>query len=58
MKNCKLKPAPDDMVDKGIDCIMKTIEDILTDHLSIACRIGDLDHAQHIHELGNKCMCV
>ncbi len=48
LKNCVLKKT----TEKSVQETVEYIEGVLTDHLSIACRIGDLDHAQHIRELG------
>jgi ankyrin repeat protein len=48
LKNCFLEPAKD----KTVEDVMKIVYDVLTDHLCIGARIGDLDHCQHLEELG------
>jgi hypothetical protein len=54
-KNLYLKLA--DVEQEGqehldIDSVMDSIHAILTDHLCIGVRIGDLDHCEHLEELG------
>lgn len=53
MKNGYLpKVNPEEDPEHSIDAVMETVHGILTDHLCIAVRIGDLDHVEHLEELG------
>ena len=52
MKNCFLPAADEDDEEHSIDKVMETIYGILTDHLCIGVRIGDLDHCEHLEDLG------
>ena len=51
LKNCFLDRAPPEITTP--EKTIKLVIDILTDHLCIACRIGDLEHAEKmLEELG------